>query len=114
GGGGGVGIIWGTRTAHLFAPLAGTSKECTVANRVRPIGASRFDAALSIWRVIRANFAKGIGIPEDSGGRQATLLVDCPPVRKSNEPMLPIDVTMYVPARLADDDRKRKGEGSPG
>jgi ATP-dependent Clp protease adaptor protein ClpS len=107
-------IILCTTTAHLFDPLAGTSKECTVTSGVRPMGASRIDAALSIWRVIRANFAKGIGIPEDSGGRQAAPLVDCPPVRKSNEPMLPIDVTMYVPARLADDDRKRKGDGSPG
>ena len=107
-------IILCTTTAHLFDPLARTSKECTVTSGVRPMGASRIDAALSIWRVIRANFAKGIGIPEDSGGRQAALLVDCPPVRKSNEPMLLIDVTMYVPARLADDDRRRKGDGSPG
>jgi ATP-dependent Clp protease adaptor protein ClpS len=33
----------------------------------------------------------------------------------SHEPMPPIDVTVYVPAaRLADDDRKRKGDGAPG
>ena len=33
----------------------------------------------------------------------------------SNEPMPPTDVTTTVPpVRLADDDRKRKGEGGPG
>jgi len=107
-------IILCTTTPHLFDRLAGTSEEWTVTSRVRPIGAYRFDAALSIWHVIRANFAKRVGIPEDSGGRQTAPAVDCPPVRKSNEPMRPIDVTIHVPARLADDDRKRKGDGSPG
>lgn len=51
-------IILCTTTAHLFDPLAGTSKECTVTSAVRLMGASRIDAALSIWRVIRANFAR--------------------------------------------------------
>jgi ATP-dependent Clp protease adaptor protein ClpS len=38
-----------------------------------------------------------------------------PKVRKPNEPMPPLDVTMRMfPARMADDDRKRKGEGGPG
>jgi len=36
-------------------------------------------------------------------------------VWKLNEPMPPIDVTTQVPPpRLADDDRKRKGDGAPG
>src|SRR5215472_6929045 len=97
----------------MSPPASPTTSQCT--RSFAPYLTSPLTTtALSIWRVIRANFAKGIGIPEDSGGRQAALLVDCPPVRKSNEPMLLIDVTMYVPARLADDDRRRKGDGSPG
>jgi len=36
-------------------------------------------------------------------------------VRKLNEPMPPIDVTIRIPPpRMANDDRKRKGDGAPG
>jgi ATP-dependent Clp protease adaptor protein ClpS len=101
-------------TAQPFDRRTATSKEFAAANRVWPMGAYTLDVALSICRVIRANFANRVGILKGSGGRRTGPIVDCPPVRKSNEPMPPIDVTMHVPARLADDDRKRKGDGSPG
>jgi ATP-dependent Clp protease adaptor protein ClpS len=101
-------------TAQPFDRRTGTSKAFAAANRVWPMGAYTLDVALSICRVIRANFASRVGILKGSGGRRTGPIVDCPPVRKSNEPMPPIDVTMHVPARLADDDRKRKGDGSPG
>jgi ATP-dependent Clp protease adaptor protein ClpS len=85
---------------------------CAVTIHVPPMGVSVSEVALSIWRVIRANFARCVGIL--AGKRSAPALpVDGPAVRKSNEPMPLIDVT-HVPARLADDDRKRKGDGSPG
>jgi ATP-dependent Clp protease adaptor protein ClpS len=81
--------------------------------RVRLIGFSTLDVALSIRRVIRANFTCWVGIPRWQAAGNAPV-VDGLAVRKSNEPMLLIDVTIHVPARLADDDRKRKGDGSPG
>jgi ATP-dependent Clp protease adaptor protein ClpS len=78
-----------------------------------PIGVSALEVALSIRRVIRASFTPWVGI---LAGKlpAAAPAVDDPAVQKSNEPMPLIDVTTYVPARLADDDRKRKGDGSPG
>jgi ATP-dependent Clp protease adaptor protein ClpS len=109
------GDILYSAAASLFDPLAGILKDCAVTYPMRPIGASSLVAALSIRRVIRANFASWVGILEDSGDRQTAPVVDRLLVRKSNEPMPPIDVTFYVPpARLADDDRKRKGNGAPG
>jgi ATP-dependent Clp protease adaptor protein ClpS len=98
---------------ELSDRLASISKLCAVNVRLRPIGVSIREAALSIRRVIRANFTRWVGIL--AGRRLATPpAADNPAVRKSNEPMPLIDVTIHVPARLADDDRKRKGDGSPG
>jgi ATP-dependent Clp protease adaptor protein ClpS len=98
---------------ELCDRFASTSKLCTVTIRVRPIGVSALEVALSIRRVIRANFTRCVGIL--AGKRSATApAADDPAARKSNEPMPLIDVTTHVPARLADDDRKRKGDGSPG
>jgi len=106
-------VILCSATAELSQPLACASKLCTVIVRARPIGVSALEVALSIRRVIRANFTRCVGIL--AGKRPAAApAVDDPAVRKSNEPMPLIDVTTYVPARLADDDRKRKGDGSPG
>jgi ATP-dependent Clp protease adaptor protein ClpS len=106
-------VILCCATGELSHPLASTSKLCAVTVRVRPIGASASEVALSIWRVIRANFTRCVGIL--AGRRSATPpAAGGPAVRKSNEPMPLIDVTIHVPARLADDDRKRKGDGSPG
>jgi ATP-dependent Clp protease adaptor protein ClpS len=97
---------------ELSVPFASTSKLCAVTVRQRPISVSALEVALSIRRVIRANFTRWVGIL--AGKRPAKPpAADDPAVRKSNEPMPLIDV-MYVPARLADDDRKRKGDGSPG
>ena len=107
------GNILRSAAASLFDLLASISKYCAVMDPVR-IGASSLDVALSIRRVIRANFVSWVGILEDEGDRQTAPVVDHLLVRKSNEPMPPIDVTIYVPARLADDDRKRKGDGAPG
>jgi ATP-dependent Clp protease adaptor protein ClpS len=106
-------LILCSARGDLCDPLACTSKMCAVAVRMRSIGVSHLEVALSIWRVIRANFTRCVGIL--AGKRSAA----APPasgaaVRKSNEPMPLIDVTIHVPARLADDDRKRKGDGSPG
>jgi ATP-dependent Clp protease adaptor protein ClpS len=100
-------------TALLFERRSDTPQELAIADRVQPEGAPTLDVALSICRVIRANFASAVGILMGSGGRRQPI-VHCRPVEKSNEPMSPIDVSLYVPARLADDDRKRKGDGSPG
>ena len=106
-------VILCSATGELSDPLASTSKLCAVTVRARPIGVSALEAALSIRRVIRANFTRCVGIL--AGKRSAaTPAADDPAVRKSNEPMPLIDVTTHVPARLADDDRKRKGDGSPG
>jgi ATP-dependent Clp protease adaptor protein ClpS len=99
--------------APLFERHPGARQQLAVADRVQPKRNSTLDVALSICRLIRANFASRVGILMGSGGRREPL-VDCRSVGKSNEPMPPIDVTLYVPARLADDDRKRKGDGSPG
>jgi ATP-dependent Clp protease adaptor protein ClpS len=100
-------------TGELSDRFASTSKLCTVTIRVQPIGVSALEVALSIRRVIRANFTRCAGIL--AGKRSATApAADDPAVRKSNEPMPLIAVTTHVPARLADDDRKRKGDGSPG
>src|SRR5215468_3516659 len=77
------------------------------------IGVSALEGALSIWRVIRASFTRCVGILAVVRPA-APPPVDDPAVWTSNEPMPLIDVTIYVPARLADDDRKRKGDGSPG
>jgi ATP-dependent Clp protease adaptor protein ClpS len=108
------GDILYSAAASLFDPLAGISKDRAVTDPVR-IGASSLDVALSIRRVIRANFASWVGILEGNDDRQTAPVVDRLLVRKSNEPMPPIDVTIYVPpARLADDDRKRKSGGAPG
>ena len=108
------GNILCSAAASLFEPPAGISKDCAVTDPVR-IGASSRDVALSIRRVIRANFASWVGILEGNRDRQTAPVVDRLLVRKSNEPMPPIDVTINVPpARLADDDRKRKGDGAPG
>ena len=108
------GDILRSAAASLFDPLASISKYCAVMDPVR-IGASSLDVALSIRRLIRANFANWVGILKDNGDRQTAPVVDRLLVRKSNEPMPPIDVTIYVPpVRLADDDRKRKGDGAPG
>jgi len=96
--------------SHLFAS---TWKLCAATVGVPPMGVSALDVALSIRRVIRANFTRWVGIL--AGKRPATApAADNPAVRKSNEPMPLIEVTTYMPARLADDDRKRKGDGSPG
>jgi ATP-dependent Clp protease adaptor protein ClpS len=90
------------------------SRECAIADHVRRSHLSMSDLALSIRGVIRANFARRVGIP-DVDDSLPPAVVDRPLVRKSNEPMPPIDVTNQVPpARLADNDRKRKGDGSPG
>jgi ATP-dependent Clp protease adaptor protein ClpS len=98
-------------TGELCDPLASTSKLCAVTARAPPMGVSALEVALSIRRVIRANFTRWVGI---AGKRSAAApTVDAPAGRKPNEPMRLTDVT-YVPARLADDDRKRKGDGSPG
>ena len=94
-------------------PIAGAPAVRAVIGCVRRMGASTMVVALSIRRAIRANFASRVGIL--AGERPATMpAVDRPAARKSNEPMRLIDVSRYVPARLADDDRKRKGDGSPG
>jgi ATP-dependent Clp protease adaptor protein ClpS len=100
-------------TGELCHPLASASKICAVTAPVRPIAVIALAVALSIWRVIRGNFTRYVGIL--AGLRPtATPVAENPVVRKPNEPMPLIDVTTYVPARLADDDRKRKGDGSPG
>jgi ATP-dependent Clp protease adaptor protein ClpS len=105
-------LILCSTPGELSDPLASTSKLCAATVRRRPISVSVLEAALSIRRVIRANFTRGVEIL--AGKRSATPpAAEDPAVRKSNEPMPLIDV-MYVPARLADDDRKRKGDGSPG
>ena len=104
-------VILCSATGDLCHPLASTSKLCAVTVRIRPVGISALGVALSIRRAIRANFTRCVGIL--AGRRSATAAAN-PAVRKSNEPMPLIDVTNYVPARLADDDRKRKGDGSPG
>jgi ATP-dependent Clp protease adaptor protein ClpS len=101
-------------TVHLCDRVATASELCTVLACVRRIGGSTLDVALSIRRVIRANFASCVGILAGERRPASVSAVDRPAVRKSNEPMRLIDVTTYVPARLADDDRKRKGDGSPG
>jgi ATP-dependent Clp protease adaptor protein ClpS len=65
-------------------------------------GRRRLNFALSIWSENRASFMvlRG-GFPCKS----------CEP----NEPMPPIEfIDTVSPARLADDDRKRKGDGGPG
>jgi ATP-dependent Clp protease adaptor protein ClpS len=106
-------VILCPTTGELSHPLASTSKLCAVTVGALPIGVSAVEVALSIRRVIRANFTRCVGIL--AGERSAaTPAADDPAVRKSNEPMPLIDVTTHVPARLADDDRKRKGDGSPG
>lgn len=63
------GDILCSAAASLFDPLGGISKDCEVADPVR-IGASSLDVALSIRRVIRANFTSWVGILEGNGGRQ--------------------------------------------
>jgi ATP-dependent Clp protease adaptor protein ClpS len=106
-------VILCSATGELSHALAGASKLCAVTFRARPVSFSALQAALSIRRVIRGNFTRCVGIL--AGKRSAVApAADDPVVRKSNEPMPLIDVTTYVPARLADDDRKRKGDGSPG
>jgi ATP-dependent Clp protease adaptor protein ClpS len=106
-------VILCSATGELCDAFASTSKLCAVTVRVRPISVSALEVALSIRRVIRANFTRCVGIL--AGKRPAAApAADGPAVRKSNEPMPLIDVTTHVPARLADDDRKRKGDGSPG
>jgi ATP-dependent Clp protease adaptor protein ClpS len=106
-------VILCSATGDLCEPLASTSKMCAVTVRAPPIGVPHLEVALSIWRVIRANFTRCAGILAGKRSTTATP-VDGPVDRKSNEPMPLIDVTLHVPARLADDDRKRKGDGSPG
>jgi ATP-dependent Clp protease adaptor protein ClpS len=99
----------------LFDLVIGSSRECAVTDRMGRTGTASFDGALSLLRVIRANFAIWVGILEGNKGREAAPASDHLRVRKSNEPMPTINVTLQVlPARLADDDRKRKGDGSPG
>ena len=106
-------VILCSATGELSHLFASTWKLCAATVRVPPMGVSALDVALSIRRVIRANFTRWVGIL--AGKRPATApAADNPAVRKSNEPMPLIEVTIYVPARLADDDRKRKGDGSPG
>jgi len=105
-------LILCSATGELCDRLASTSRMCAVTIHVPPIGVSVLEVALSIWRVIRANFALCVGILAGKRSMPAPP-ADGPVVRKSNEPMPVIDVT-HVPARLADDDRKRKGDGSPG
>jgi ATP-dependent Clp protease adaptor protein ClpS len=106
-------VILCSATGELSDVFACASKFCAVTRRAWPMGISTLEVALSIRRVIRANFTRGVGIL--AGKRRAAVPAeDDPAVRKSNEPMPLIDVTSYVPARLADDDRKRKGDGSPG
>jgi len=100
-------------TGELCDRLVSTSRMWAVTIHVPPMGVSVLEVALSIRRVIRANFTRCVGILAVK--RPAAVPAeDDPAVRKSNEPMPLIDVTTHVPARLADDDRKRKGDGSPG
>jgi ATP-dependent Clp protease adaptor protein ClpS len=66
---------------------------------------------LSIWRANRVSLIMECRESRSEPARELRQ----PKVRKSNEPMSPIDVTFTAqPARMADDDRKRKGEGGPG
>jgi ATP-dependent Clp protease adaptor protein ClpS len=106
-------VILCSATGELSDRFASTLRLCAVTVRVRPTGVSAVEVALSIRRVIRANFTRSVGILAGERPEPAPA-ADGPAVRKSNEPMRLIDVTTYVPARLADDDRKRKGDGSPG
>ena len=106
-------LILCSTPGELSDPLASTSKLCAVTVGLPPIGVSILEVALSIRRVIRANFTRWVGILAGEGLAKPAAGED-PAVRKSNEPMPLIDVTIHVPARLADDDRKRKGDGSPG
>src|SRR5690348_15341852 len=70
-------------TVHLCDRVATTSKFRVGPACVRRIGASTLDVALSIRRVIRANFGKCVGIL--AGERLAPLPAVCrPAVRKSN------------------------------
>jgi ATP-dependent Clp protease adaptor protein ClpS len=103
-------VILCSATGGLCDAFACVLKLCAVTARARPIGVSALEGALSIRRLIRASFTRCVGILAAA----AAPAVDDPAVWKSNEPMPLIDVTIYVPARLADDDRKRKGDGSPG
>jgi ATP-dependent Clp protease adaptor protein ClpS len=106
-------VILCSAMGDLCDPFASTSRMRAVIVLAPPIGVPHLEVALSIWRVIRANFNRCAGIL--AGRRSATARpMDGPADWKSNEPMPLIDVTLNVPARLADDDRKRKGDGSPG
>jgi hypothetical protein len=54
-------ILW-SATGELCDRLASTSRMCAVTIHVPPMGVSVSEVALSIWRVIRANFARCVGI----------------------------------------------------
>src|SRR5690242_1098717 len=96
-------VILCSLVGNLFEPvskpLADAPISRVVIGCVRRMGASTMVVALSIRRVIRANFPNRVGIL--AGERPATVpAVDRPDARKSNEPMRLIDVSTYVPARL--------------
>jgi len=63
-------VILCSAAGDLCEPLASTSKMCAVTVRVRSMGVFLLEVALSIWRVIRANFTRGMGIL--AGGRSPT------------------------------------------
>jgi hypothetical protein len=55
-------LILCSATGELCDRLASTSRMCAVTIHVPPIGVSVLEVALSIRRVIRANFARCVGI----------------------------------------------------
>jgi len=63
-------VILCSAAGDLCDRLASTSKMCAVTVRVRSMGVFLLEVALSIWRVIRANFTRGMGIL--AGGRSLT------------------------------------------
>jgi hypothetical protein len=63
-------VILRAAAGELSHRFASTSKLCAVAVRVRSMGISAVVAALSIWRAIRANFTRCVGIL--AGTRSAT------------------------------------------
>lgn len=63
-------VILCSATVDLSHPFASTLKLCAVIGCARWVGTSILNVALSIRRVIRANFASCVGILEASGRRQ--------------------------------------------
>ena len=78
-------VILCSATGELCDAFASTLKLCAVIVRAWPISVSALEVALSIRRVIRANFTRCVGIL--TGKRPAAApAADGPAVRKSNEP----------------------------